>query len=286
MKKRFYAFVAIFFVYVAAAALGVFVFKIVPGATLLRLLAADLAATVFVWLWGVILRNSSVYDPYWSVAPPVIVIGLMYYYRAWGLGNILLLAVIVLWSVRLTGNWAYTFRGMKHQDWRYDKFKNENRRFWFFINLFGINVMPTIVVYLALIPAALFVAASPDFNVFRALVLIIPLAATAIEFVSDLQLRRFRKTAAPGAVMDRGLWRYSRHPNYFGEIIMWWGVYFYALAGGVGPWYLFACPVANTLLFLFISIPLMERRLLATRPAYRAYRERTSALLFWPPRKL
>ncbi|HHX71031.1 MAG TPA: hypothetical protein GX708_23650, partial [Gallicola sp.] len=87
MKKRFYAFVAIFFIYAAAAALGVFVFKAVPGATLLRLLAADLAATVFVWLWGVILRNSSVYDPYWSVAPPVIVIGLMYYYRAWGLGN-------------------------------------------------------------------------------------------------------------------------------------------------------------------------------------------------------
>jgi len=286
MKKRTLSFIAIFVIYMMATVLGIAVFILLPGKTVLfKLFIADVAATIFVWFFGMVMKNSSVYDPYWSYTPLVIVIGLVVHYQTWNLGNILLIAVIALWSIRLTGNWAYTFKGIDHQDWRYTKYKTENNRFWFFINLFGINLMPTLVVFVAMIPVLYYVREYSYFNIYQVLALLLSLAAISLELISDVQLHRFRKTASPGDIMTHGLWRYSRHPNYLGEILMWWGIYLLLVAVNPEYWYLFVCPSVNTLLFLFISIPLMEKRLLANKPGYAKYRQQTSLLLLLPSKE-
>jgi steroid 5-alpha reductase family enzyme len=110
------------------------------------------------------------------------------------------------------------------------------------------------------------------------------LVGFTIEAVADLQLARFRADPShAGAVMDRGLWRYSRHPNYFGECCLWWG--FYLMALGAGAWWSLPAPVLMTVLLLRVSgVTLLERDIGERRPAYRDYVARTSAFLMRPPR--
>ena len=105
-------------IYVLAAALGVAVYMALPFLFWIRLLIADVAATIFVFVFSVILKNASVYDPYWSVQPIVIIAGYALTSNITP-ATLLLIISIVYWGIRLTGNWAYVFGGLNHQDWRY-----------------------------------------------------------------------------------------------------------------------------------------------------------------------
>jgi steroid 5-alpha reductase family enzyme len=105
-------------------------------------------------------------------------------------------------------------------------------------------------------------------------------AAIALETAADRQLHRFtRDPANRGRVADRGLWRYSRHPNYLGEIGFWWGLWLFAVAAAPAWWWTIAGPIAMVLLFTFVSVPLMDRRSLERRPAYADHMRRVPALL-------
>jgi steroid 5-alpha reductase family enzyme len=106
------------------------------------------------------------------------------------------------------------------------------------------------------------------------------------EAVGDEQLRRFKADPAQrGKVMDRGLWRYTRHPNYFGDAVVWWGLFAVAAATPGSLWTIYA-PVAMTMLLLRVSgVPLLESKLAATRPGYGDYVARTSSFIPWPPRR-
>ena len=110
-------------------------------------------------------------------------------------------------------------------------------------------------------------------------------AAIAIETIADLQLHRFRATAAPGSTLSTGLWAYSRHPNYFGEALFWWGLWLFGAAAGPGPWWLFAGAAAITAMLFFVSIPLIDERMRASRPDYAERVARVSALVPWFPRR-
>lgn len=105
------------------------------------------------------------------------------------------------------------------------------------------------------------------------------------EGIADAQLARFLRTRTSAeAVLESGLWRWSRHPNYFGEVVLWWGIGIVAVSGG-GAWWVLAGPITVTLLLRFVSgVPIAEARSMR-RPAYRAYAERTSVFFPLPPRK-
>jgi steroid 5-alpha reductase family enzyme len=110
--------------------------------------------------------------------------------------------------------------------------------------------------------------------------------AIIIEATADEQLLRFvRKKQQPGQIMATGLWAYSRHPNYFGEITFWWGLFLFGLAADSGYWWTVVGPLAITALFLFVSIPMMEKRNMERRPAYEERRKKVSALIPWIPKK-
>ncbi|MGZ6164189.1 MAG: DUF1295 domain-containing protein, partial [Myxococcaceae bacterium] len=118
------------------------------------------------------------------------------------------------------------------------------------------------------------------------LALAVTAGAIAIESVSDLQLRRFIRTRRdPSAVLDAGLWRFSRHPNYFGEISFWWGLWLFGLAADPSWAWTAIGPASITLLFLLVSIPWMDRRMLSRHPEWAARMEATSALVPWPRRR-
>lgn len=278
--RRSLSYAVIFLIYLVAFGVGYLTFKLlnIPSYTI-KIIICDIVATLFVWLMGVILKNSSVYDPYWSVAPLVII---PLFIKQLDLPSILLLTVVFIWGIRLTLNWAYTFKNLQWQDWRYTYFKEKFPRGWHFINLTGINLMPTIIVISVMLPAFKFLE-DPKFNIITIIGIAISLFGISCEFFADLQMHRFKKQGL-STTINTGLWKYSRHPNYLGEILMWWGIFIIALSGKVSIFYIIG-PILNTLLFIVISIPLIEKRLLETKRDYRLYQQTTSKLLLLPPKK-
>lgn len=271
--------VIITIIYILATIIGVITYNSIDcNNKLLSLFIADVVATLVVWLFGVIFNNSSIYDPYWSVAPPLLLTFFAIEASSFGTPVRLTLLIVWLWAIRLTGNWAYTFSNLSKQDWRYDKYKGDFPKLWHLVNLFGINLMPTLIVFLAMIPAIELIDLNPiSYNIFTILGILISLVAVALELVSDIQAHSFRKENR-GKVCNIGLWKSSRHPNYLGEILFWWGLFIIYISVAPGEWLTAIGAVANTLLFIFVSIPLMEKRQLATKPAYAEYRRNTRML--------
>lgn len=276
----------ILLIYIVAVLAAVLTFLFIDiKEFIFRLLVADIVATAVVYLFGVIAKNSSVYDPYWSVAPPILLIVSIIYFQAVNTVSFILLTVVIVWSIRLTANWVYTFNNLKWQDWRYTKYKNETGKLWQFTNFFGINLMPTLIVFSALASAIYCLNAEANVTLFTYLAALLCLTATLIELVSDTTMHRFRKDESnKNNVCQVGLYKYSRHPNYLGEITFWWGIYFIALSVDINLWWTGFGALINTALFVFISIPLMEKRQIQRRPEYKQYIETTSMLLLLPPK--
>jgi steroid 5-alpha reductase family enzyme len=110
--------------------------------------------------------------------------------------------------------------------------------------------------------------------------------AVLLEAVADAQLRRFvRRRADPAAVLDGGVWAWSRHPNYLGEILFWWGLFLSGIAAAPGRAWTVAGPIAITLLFVLVSVPWMDRRMVARHPAWTARLRSVPALVPWPRRQ-
>lgn len=253
-----------------------------------RVALADLAATVAVFAWSVALDNSSVYDAYWSVAPMVIAPALAAGVDAAAapLGRrVLVTGLVLAWGARLTFNWARGWRGLDHEDWRYVDLRGKTGRLYWAVSLLGLHAMPTAVVFLGCLPLlpALVTGGRP-LGPLDAVAAAVTAGGVAVEAVADAQLHAFRRRATPGEILATGLWAYSRHPNYFGEITFWWGLFLFALAAGEGSAWTGVGALAVTVLFVTVSVPLIDRRSLARRPDYAAHRDRVSAIVPWWPR--
>ena len=274
-ENRRIGFLLIALVYAAAIVLGVTLYRVLPGAFWQRLLLADVAATAFVFVFSVLLKNASVYDPYWSVQPIVILSGFAIHCRL-TLPGALLLAVVSIWGVRLTANWAYTFHGLAHQDWRYTMLHERTGALYPVVNFLGIHLFPTLVVYCVTLPAVLVVERGAAWSWLCLPGLLLSLSATALQGISDWQLHRFRRSHGTGFIRE-GFWTHSRHPNYLGEILMWWGVALASIAALKGVWQLLFGAILNTLMFWFISIPMADRHQ-ARKEGFDAYKAETHAL--------
>jgi steroid 5-alpha reductase family enzyme len=288
--KRFrdLSFVVLAYVLAFLAAIGVarFFQDVHP---LYTILAADIAGTLVVYLFGRVFRNASFYDPYWSVAPPVIVLFLVFGLSSGGalaLRQVLAVTLVFLWGIRLTFNWVRGWQGVRDEDWRYQNFRNTTGGWFWLVDLFGIELLPTMFVFLgclSLYPALS--AGTNSFNVLDVIAIVITAGAILLETTADEQLKRFTENnTQPGAIMAEGLWAYSRHPNYLGEVAFWWGLFFFGLAANAGYWWTIIGPVSITLLFTTISIPMIEKRHLARRLDYAGHQKRVSPFLPWFPR--
>ena len=266
-------------VYGLALVVGLYVYARVRGSVYVRVFAADVAATVFLYLVSLPLGNASVYDPYWSVAPVVILPLCIGAFGVWNAGTIALTGCIVYWGIRLTANWADTFRGYDHQDWRYTMLQEKSGVLYPFVSLFGIMLFPTLVVYLCLLPALHYVSAG-GVNLFTLFGFALCVSAATLQLVADIQLHRFQKRAVNrGQIIRSGVWRHARHPNYLGEILMWWGVYAVLLSVRPDLWLLGVGALTNTLMFLLISIPMAESRMAGYKEGFERYVKETNKLI-------
>jgi steroid 5-alpha reductase family enzyme len=235
------------------------------------------------------VNNGSVFDAYWSVLPPFA--GLYFATLApetgFSVRGIAVLVVTGAWAIRLTANWVRDFPGLHHEDFRYlDLYEATPFPRWA-VQLFLVDLFPTLQVILGCLPLyPALMLGNPGFTALDLLAVVVGLAGTLVELVSDGQMRSFKRSRSEGANMETGLWRYSRHPNYFGEILFWISLWIFGLAAAPGFWWTGVGVVAMILMFVFASIPMMESRSRARRPGYDEYVRRTSVLIPWPPRKI
>jgi steroid 5-alpha reductase family enzyme len=257
-----------------------------PDRPVWALAAGYAASALVIFCWSVAVDNGSMFDAWWSVLPPAAAVWL----AATATGEVpalresLVLVVVALWAVRLTLNWARDWPGLDHEDWRYLELYRKGPKL--LVSLGAVHLGPAGIVLLgslSLIPA-LHLGGDPV-GVLDWLALVVGVAAVGIELVADEQMRRFARHKTPGAVMDQGLWRFSRHPNYFGEILFWWSLWLFGVAAEPGWWWTVVGPLAMVAMFLGASIPLLDERSRERRPAFADYAGRTSALVPLPPRR-
>ncbi|MHA2357854.1 MAG: DUF1295 domain-containing protein [Candidatus Heimdallarchaeaceae archaeon] len=258
--------------------------------TILVVFICDIAATLVIYSISTAMKNTSIYDPYWSVAPIVIAI----YWLILGstqssvsLKQILVFALVSFWGIRLTYNWSRGWKGLGHEDWRYTKYRLEQPKLFWFINLTGLQLMPTLLVFLGCLSLyPVLTSGVPEFTALDIMGLIIVILAIFLETIADEQLRIFTKVKEKGEVLSKGLWRFTRHPNYLGEISFWWGLWFFALSVSASSyWWMIVGPVSMVVLFVIISIPMMEKHLKERYPKYEEYQKKVSMLLPWFSRK-
>ncbi len=275
-QNRAASFVAVTLVYIIATVVGIAVYRTLNLSWWLSLLIADVAATIVTFIFSVIFGNASVYDPYWSVQPAVILIAFAIKKELTSLG-ILLIVAVAYWAIRLTANWAYTFVDLNHQDWRYTMLKEKTGVFYPLINFVGIHMVPTFVVYGCILPAVWAVINDATANFGSVFFLCISLGAITMQGIADYQMHTFRKNKN-GAFIRNGLWKYSRHPNYLGEILMWWGVALSVISAAPNAWYLAIGALANTALFFAVSIPMADGKQ-SRKEGFAEYKKQTRALL-------
>ncbi|MFO7929447.1 MAG: DUF1295 domain-containing protein [Candidatus Humimicrobiaceae bacterium] len=281
-KEKGPSFLIIAVIYLIAFLTGILVYNSsLWNHMLVATLFANIAATLVVWFFGVILKNSSIYDPYWSIAPIIIILFWTSSQNTiFSLTGILFLAAVFIWGIRLTLNWAMRWNGLDHQDWRYSRLKRNNPRIWFLTNLFGINLMPTLIVFVALTPVYYSIGLKARFSIISFFGFALCITAVLIQSIADRQMDLFRdKRNSKNKYIDKGLWHYCRHPNYLGEVLFWWGIWLIQIGARPGIWITIIGPIIVTLLFIFISIPLMEKYISETKPGYHNYKKKVPMLL-------
>jgi steroid 5-alpha reductase family enzyme len=260
---------------------------------------ADIAATVAIFIFSRLYKNSSFYDAYWSVIPPLIA---LYWAleataieataieatavavddtRAW-----LVIVLVWLWGIRLTINWATYWPGLEHEDWRYGPIKTNAGKWNALADFSAIHLFPTVIVFVACLP--IYVAVAMDarpLNWLDYVAAAVTALAIIIELLSDIQLHRFLAHRKEGEIMKTGLWAYSRHPNYFGEWLFWAGLALFGIAAVPSAWWwVLPGSVAMLIMFLVASIPMIDKRSVERRPEYEAHMARVSGFVPWFPK--
>jgi len=244
-----------------------------------RFLVSDIVMTVVCFLFSMIKKNSSVYDAYWSVIPFFfVVLWAIIHAPGIGLYEYLVFLVISFWSWRLTLNWARSWPGFQHEDWRYIKLAEDNGRLYPLVNFFGIHLFPTAMVFAGMWPIFYLFEHELQSTSLLFFGLTVSIIGTLLEYFADNQLARFRSMKhKTEKLLDTGLWSRSRNPNYLGEILFWLGLFIIGLAYGA-PLYTSAGFLIMSGLFFFISIPMKEERMLERRPSFKDYMERVPML--------
>ena len=249
-------------------------------------LALIIGLMTIIWVVSIFIKNVSIVDIFWGFG--FVVAAMFYYLMSDGnpSRNIFLLMLVFAWGIRLSGYLAYRNIG-KGEDFRYKEFRRsygENRYWW--ISYFQTFLLQGVVMWLISAPilGAMYFGADQSLGIFDAVAAVIWIIGFAFEAGGDYQLSRFKSNPAnKGKVLDRGFWRYTRHPNYFGDSAVWWAFGLFSIASGA------FLPVLGSLLITVViikvsGVSLLEKSLKTNKPEYADYINKTSAFFPMPPK--
>jgi len=244
-------------------------------------LAAVIALGILLWLVSLAVRDSSIVDIAWG--PLLFLVGVTYYATTTAPGSRarLMMALVALWAVRLAAHIGA--RNLGHgEDFRYAAWRAQHPDTWWIRSYFKVFLLQGVVAWIVAMPLyyAITSASPVHFTLWDQIGALVFAAGFLFEAIGDEQLRRFKANPAnKGRVMNTGLWRYTRHPNYFGEAVLWWGLGLIGVAAG--GWLGLVGPAIITFLLIRVSgVAMLEKTLKETKPGYADYIARTPA--FFP----
>lgn len=250
-------------------------------------LAMIIGMMTILWLISIFIKNVSIVDLFWGIG---FVLSASVYFvltEASGLRSVLLLCMVALWGLRLSIYLAWRNIG-KGEDFRYREFRRQygEHRYWW-ISYFQTFLLQGILMWLISSPllGAQYGSAEQSLTFFDIAGIITWIVGITFETGGDWQLARFRANPANrGKVLNTGFWRYTRHPNYFGDAAVWWGFALFSISAGS---YLTVLgSLLMTALIIKVSgVALLEKTLKSDKPEYAGYVKRTSAFIPWFPKK-
>ncbi len=246
-------------------------------------LAPILTAAVFTWLISAIKRDVSIVDSLWSLLFLLAAVAYALVLPQPGARATLVLALVGLWAIRLSAYITWRNWG-EPEDRRYQAIRRNNEPGFRFKSLYIVFGLQGALAWIISLPLLAAIASERPFSLLDYAGIALWIVGITFEATADHQLARFKaRPESKGKVMDQGLWRYSRHPNYFGNFCIWWGFYLIALAAG--GWWAIVSPLLMSFLLLRVSgVALLEEDIGERRPGYRDYVARTNAFFPGPPR--
>jgi len=256
------------------------------SADLVMGLGVALVPMLLLWVASVPLRNVSIVDAYWGPGFALLVLWTLWHGQRYGLRPALLASCVSLWGLRLGIHLLVRNHG-HGEDRRYVAMRGNYGSMFWLLSLGIVFALQGFLQWLIAIPVQVAIhSGEAPMLPLHWLGLGLWFVGLLCESVADWQLAAFRKNPENrGAVMDRGLWRYSRHPNYFGDCVLWWGLFLLSWSGVGNSWTIVG-PLVMTLFLLKVSgVVLLEKDIAERRPAYTEYIRLTSSFVPWPPKK-
>lgn len=239
---------------------------------------------------GILLRRNDYADVLWGPAFPLAALAAAY----WGPGfellsarGLLMLVLISVWAVRLFAHVGVRNLGKKTEDVRYNNWRKQWGEPALLRSWLQVFCLQPLILYVFLVPVLLAISLpAAAISIAAYFGLGVWLFGFLVETIADEQLRRFKiRPESKGVLMTQGIWSWSRHPNYFGEVVQWWGIWLMVIDLPYG-WLTIISPIGVTYLILHVSGVSMLEELMQKRPGFEEYRKRTSKFLLWPPRAL
>ncbi len=245
-----------------------------------------LAYVFVIWALSVVKKDSSIIDIFWGFGFVCLVIYFYFHSQGYAPRKNLILVLACLWGLRLTLHLAKRNLGQP-EDYRYQKWREEHGKNWWWRSFFTVFIFQGLIMWVVAAPllGAQHPLSNSSWNFFDLLGIILWGIGILFETLGDWQLTQFRKNPEnKNKVLQTGLWKYTRHPNYFGDACVWWG--FFALACANQVYFVAASPIIMNFFLVKVSgVAMLERNLRSTKEGYQEYIERTNAFWPWFPRK-
>jgi steroid 5-alpha reductase family enzyme len=246
-----------------------------------------LTLVTLLWIWSVFIKNVSIVDIFWGFG--FVVVNAFYVFMSGALNDrkILILTLVSIWGLRLSIYLAFRNIG-KGEDFRYQEFRRNfgpNRYWW--ISYFQAFLLQGVLIMIVSLPLLGInsSASRGELNVLDYVGIIVWLIGFAFEAGGDFQLARFKRNSKnKGKVLNTGFWKYTRHPNYFGDSAVWWAYAIFSISAG-SYWHIIGSIIMTLLIIKISGVSLLEKTLKDTKPQYKDYIEKTSSFFPWLPKK-
>jgi steroid 5-alpha reductase family enzyme len=259
-----------------------------PITTVMGTAALTIAAVMFVtWIASVVVRDASIVDPVWPFGFVAVASAVLFRAEGDTVRRAVLVTMVAIWGLRLCAHLVWRRRGGHGEDFRYRAMRRHWGARFPIVSLVTVFALQGALMWIVALPVQLGLRGNePTPPAFLAVGIAAWLVGFGFEAIGDAQLTPFRADpTSSGRVLDTGLWRYTRHPNYFGDACVWWGIALVALGAPAGVVGLIGAIVMSVLLRRVSGVTLLERALVKRRPGYADYVQRTSAFVPRPPKR-
>ena len=246
-----------------------------------------LAFVTLLWIWSIFIKNVSIVDVFWGLG--FVIVNVFYAFNSGELTTrkTILLTLVSFWGLRLASYLALRNIG-KGEDFRYQEFRNYYgpKRYWWFSFFQTFLLQGALIMIISLPLLGVHASSSTGaLTILDYIGIIVWSIGFAFEAGGDFQLARFKRNVKnKGKVLNTGFWKYTRHPNYFGDSAVWWAYAIFSIAAG-NYWHSIGAIIMTLLIIRVSGVRLLEKTLKETKPHYRAYIQKTNAFFPWFPKK-